>query len=561
MKNIFYKFRVRTLFILIVLLGVGVSLYVFAAPPGSRYRIRETLAPSCAPGSSNCTVEVSSTGDGSINIKDFGAKGDGITNDAVAIQTALNSVSSQGGTVIVPQGIYNIGATSLAIKTGGTRLRGQTGDTSIIKYSGSGTAIKNDGTQNVLSGIEVSYIGIDTNGVDGATAIDFTYFRNSAFTRDVLILKGNNVRGFYGRGTASGLGASNNTFFQNDVAMNNNPNATTGGTMGSVGYYFDAYGSGGLSAKGPSGNVITGGRISSGTNHIKIVAGNDNSFIAVNSELARRIHIQVGSGIASVQGTAVGAEPGVLLVPGGLGVNQFVNGVVKIVSGKGAGQAAVIRSNTAQRVELAHYWRIIPDASSRFQLYAVDASNNVFRDGHVEGGYPSDFIRIEPNAFGTIVKMPAVGSLGGGKSVNADVWRENDILNIATYKEVKQFAFAMNNVAAGQNALPLAVAGAGAKGTEVTLPYDFDIVGISIVSSKGRGAGSLVVHPTVQGVVRPLSASLDGGNLRTEDVQMIPLVKELGGEMGRRLGVKITTDAAFKPNNANIVVKVFIVPK
>lgn len=44
----------------------------------------------------------------SISVKDFGAKGDGSTNDATAIQNALDSLSETGGTIYFPYGVYRI---------------------------------------------------------------------------------------------------------------------------------------------------------------------------------------------------------------------------------------------------------------------------------------------------------------------------------------------------------------------------------------------------------------------------------------------------------------------
>lgn len=42
-----------------------------------------------------------------VNVKDFGAKGDGIADDTVSIQTAINCLPS-GGRLYIPDGIYNI---------------------------------------------------------------------------------------------------------------------------------------------------------------------------------------------------------------------------------------------------------------------------------------------------------------------------------------------------------------------------------------------------------------------------------------------------------------------
>lgn len=59
-----------------------------------------------------------------INVKtDFGAVGDGATNDTVAIQNALNSVPAGGGLVYFPRGDYLVSST-LQVKTEGTMLVG-----------------------------------------------------------------------------------------------------------------------------------------------------------------------------------------------------------------------------------------------------------------------------------------------------------------------------------------------------------------------------------------------------------------------------------------------------
>lgn len=48
-----------------------------------------------------------------VNVKDFGAKGDGSTIDTAAIQSAIDSVRQLGGTVFFPSGIYLVNASIL----------------------------------------------------------------------------------------------------------------------------------------------------------------------------------------------------------------------------------------------------------------------------------------------------------------------------------------------------------------------------------------------------------------------------------------------------------------
>ena len=106
-----------------------------------------------------------------INVKDFGAIGDGIHNDTVAIQSAINSINPLiGGTVYLPSGIYR---TSTSIKaTSKLTLTGDgTGKTIIRAYFSQCAIIDRDTTvynyANPLVDFELSNMTLDcTNMVD-----------------------------------------------------------------------------------------------------------------------------------------------------------------------------------------------------------------------------------------------------------------------------------------------------------------------------------------------------------------------------------------------------------
>jgi polygalacturonase len=64
------------------------------------------------------TVSTSAVTKASLNVRDFGAKGDGLTKDTVAAQKALDSCAcAGGGTVVVPSGVYLIGSIVLGSNT------------------------------------------------------------------------------------------------------------------------------------------------------------------------------------------------------------------------------------------------------------------------------------------------------------------------------------------------------------------------------------------------------------------------------------------------------------
>lgn len=108
----------------------------------------------------------------------YGAKGDGTTDDGVAIQSAINAAAAvPGGVVIFGPKTYAY-ATGLTLPTQVT-LRGAGKYSTILEYGGSGTALQADGTNNsnkvVVEGLTVRV------AVNNAVAIDASRFIDSSF--------------------------------------------------------------------------------------------------------------------------------------------------------------------------------------------------------------------------------------------------------------------------------------------------------------------------------------------------------------------------------------------
>lgn len=98
-----------------------------------------------------------------VSVKDFGATGDGVTDDAAAIQAAVNAATANQ-TIYFPPGTYAVGASGIAVtnKTGVTLL----GDGAIILITAISTLTTNLGVATIrLSGCTRSGVrGLEING-------------------------------------------------------------------------------------------------------------------------------------------------------------------------------------------------------------------------------------------------------------------------------------------------------------------------------------------------------------------------------------------------------------
>lgn len=102
-----------------------------------------------------------------VNVKDYGAVGDGVTDDTLAIQSAINSVAS-GGLVYIPSGNYLMNASSPTINS-----------PKRINITNNNVKIMGDGRSSIITmtGVTLSYLnGINdynSSGRDVFTAFSF----------------------------------------------------------------------------------------------------------------------------------------------------------------------------------------------------------------------------------------------------------------------------------------------------------------------------------------------------------------------------------------------------
>lgn len=114
----------------------------------------------------------------SISVKDYGAKGDGVTDDTAAIQAALNSLSLTGGTVIIPASTSNYLFSSTLLVPFGVRLVGHGKFSTIIRYTGNSAAVSTTGT--TINTIQLENLTVDIIN-NNATCLDAARMVNSVF--------------------------------------------------------------------------------------------------------------------------------------------------------------------------------------------------------------------------------------------------------------------------------------------------------------------------------------------------------------------------------------------
>lgn len=108
-----------------------------------------------------------------ISVKDYGAVGDGVTNDTAAIQAAINT----GKTIFFPQGSYIITA-ALTVSTAGQRLFGDSMGGTIIFQN---TISENGFVITATERNSLEYLRIVANGTNTKVGIKVSAGINSTY--------------------------------------------------------------------------------------------------------------------------------------------------------------------------------------------------------------------------------------------------------------------------------------------------------------------------------------------------------------------------------------------
>jgi hypothetical protein len=123
-------------------------------------------------------------GTGGVDIRTFGAVGDGTTNDRPAIQTALNTLAASGGDLVIPTGRYGIlgqlqvpSNVRLIGQGGATLVSQNAGGTSLVALSGTVTNTTTTLTADALPSGNV----LSVTSTSAFTTGDFVLVRDARF--------------------------------------------------------------------------------------------------------------------------------------------------------------------------------------------------------------------------------------------------------------------------------------------------------------------------------------------------------------------------------------------
>jgi hypothetical protein len=121
-------------------------------------------------------------------VTDFGAVGDGSTDDTSAIQSAINNLGADGGQVWFPPGVYRVAGT-LNVNSTGVHLSGSSRRGTTLKFdNGAANCISITGAAPGVYDIKVADMFLDCRGKTGGTTL--ALFRANEVLLDNLKILG-----------------------------------------------------------------------------------------------------------------------------------------------------------------------------------------------------------------------------------------------------------------------------------------------------------------------------------------------------------------------------------
>jgi hypothetical protein len=171
------------------------------------------------------------------NVKDFNAKGDGITDDTVAIDAAQAAVLSAGKVLYFPCGNY-LDSHAITIGSVGSRIQGAGKACTTITFTGATDGIVVADVAPVVSDFQIDGLTLTTTNASGGKALNLNLPLHGSFSgtiRDVTVLASGSGRWAY-------CGYSNNWQTSEVFSLRCFQSATVGWHFDSASDAIDFYG-------------------------------------------------------------------------------------------------------------------------------------------------------------------------------------------------------------------------------------------------------------------------------------------------------------------------------
>jgi Pectate lyase superfamily protein len=353
-----------------------------------------------------------------VNVKDFGAVWDNVTNDRAAIQAAIDSTTGPLE-VILPAGTGLITGT-IYLRRDGVRLRGCGTAVTNVRFVNAAGGIVFSGDTNTVTSLneyadcallDFTVVRSDNNPavsatLDPDTVVDLTSFSYGHFNIGAQTTRPNACI-YYGRGNAGTAPYFNH--------IESSSGLFGGADQTQEAFRFEA-GAWAGGSNGPNANVIGPiTRAASLSRVFNIKSGQGNLCHGIGAESIKDAYIKLGGAAAVQTGTSSGSNSALVIkdTTKTWVVNAYVNGAVKITGGTGSGQIRRIADNTATQLNLTCPWATIPDATSTYSVFELLAHNNKFVNIRQEGLVSSVFIDAYEDSDGTEILNTSVQSSGG----------------------------------------------------------------------------------------------------------------------------------------------------
>lgn len=493
------------------------------------------------------------------------------SQDATVVTAGINAALATGRGVLLPKGKYAINS-SLQLTAEGQVLRGEGryDCTHLLWVGGTGDTFIETNNTNLKWHCEVREMRLTFNA-DGMTGIDWSNVSYGTLENVNIDGYGNNVVGVRLKGNGTyGDRPYYNTFRQIDIASNN----IGGVTSGSIGWYGQRSESP-IEAgnfNGPNANQWFGGRCSGMSKAFYFEDAVGNSFFGCVSESVKTSHFEFGVATPyypAVGGAAVFAATVNTLTDNSsipMTTNQYVNGMLYILSGTGAGQYRQILTNTTSVFTVYPYWDVVPDNTSTYQLFPEAGQNNTIQGCYGEGDATSspDYLKLHPGAVSAYIYGGLQTSLG---TIIDDVPRVGNRFNPGGWKDPVAFTF--STVDLPKNSSNLALAPVGWLRNNLSIPGYWHVSAIDVGINGAITSGTIKIWVTQNGAkintnpdmqITSLSSFNTGGGSIKQGIYSTNAIVSTSGYS--QFGVQVDTDSILLPDaTLDLYVTLYVVAR